>query len=543
MIGRSRHQGKEIVGFVSGAPANRNEVGRVAAPGIKVIRDGRLNNVRKRKRTTMLWQAIRRRWISLSLSAVLVGLGATTVLAKPGTDPVKRPQLALKVTPHDIKLDPKLIQEPKATPIPFKPFTLQDAQGKAIDPKMKMTLARGKQMPAGDYLAKVNELEKALNARGRTLLTPGSKTKTVHDVNQKVALTASIPVVAADMQRQVLAMQKEEEARNVKAKRPATSRLAKRPELTAEAIKALEPQAKTVAAQYDKYLASLHGGAINALKPTGHASYNGSWWYDAHNSVIGGRIDAAISVDSNMANTGVETSKTHGEITGLGNVYNDIFTVFKFTGDLNSASNNQTNVNLNLALFGQTVYNYQKTANSYYADNWEPLDQHILLGNIDASYWIFDFSAQLYLNLQAGIGWSAFVFPNHVSGQMKPFFHSSLTGRGGVGLGIDGIDLAKGYIEGNLVLINEDLTLQLGAGLAFDAQNKPYVYADYGAYNDLDLLDGSIKVVGEVLGFSGSVDLFSWTGYQRHDQIFSGEEKAYLTSNLTVKEAAQSKVK
>jgi hypothetical protein len=78
--------------------------------------------------------------------------------------------------------DRKLFQAPKPAAIPFKPFVLQNANGNPIDPSTTITWAKGVAMPAGDYLTNLNDLEKMLNARGQTLLKPGSKTKTIANV-------------------------------------------------------------------------------------------------------------------------------------------------------------------------------------------------------------------------------------------------------------------------------------------------------------------------------------------------------------------------
>jgi hypothetical protein len=126
------------------------------------------------------------------LGALALGLllaGAIAIEAKAPPCPNTCAATTVTSKPPKLRADRQLFQAPKAPAIPFKPFVLQDAKGNSIDPSTTITWAKGIAMPAGDYLTQLNDLEKMLNARGQTLLKPGSKTKTIANVISSTKLS------------------------------------------------------------------------------------------------------------------------------------------------------------------------------------------------------------------------------------------------------------------------------------------------------------------------------------------------------------------
>src|SRR5205807_569832 len=121
---------------------------------------------------------------------------------------------------------------------------------------------------------------------------------------------------------------------------------------------------------------SLPGGAAGAGgrtapvgTPFGSATFADTWGYSLGDTVLGAHLDAGLRVDANAGRDKVDSAKTHAEVSGGGSLFGKAFTVFKFTGDLSSVSNSQTNVHVDLSLVGQSVYNFQKTAPGTYSDN------------------------------------------------------------------------------------------------------------------------------------------------------------------------------
>ena len=82
------------------------------------------------------------------------------------------------------------------TAIPYQPLPMKDANGRTLQPDEMITLKNGTKMTAQDYYAKLNEIEKKLNAQGYSLRSGQnaivSKTVTAtQDLDGKVS---SMPV-------------------------------------------------------------------------------------------------------------------------------------------------------------------------------------------------------------------------------------------------------------------------------------------------------------------------------------------------------------
>src|SRR5438552_5118192 len=107
--------------------------------------------------------------MSLLTPALLALLISTSVLAQSTKSP-RDEKGPISLSLGEITIDPNATRINKRQPILFKPLEMVDpATGKSVSPDYPIKLPSGKQITAGEYYAKVNEIERHLNEQGYSL--------------------------------------------------------------------------------------------------------------------------------------------------------------------------------------------------------------------------------------------------------------------------------------------------------------------------------------------------------------------------------------
>jgi hypothetical protein len=357
-----------------------------------------------------------------------------------------------------------LIQTHKKAPVPHKPFAVVDPQsGKQVKPETMLTLPNGKKVKAGDYYAKLNQLEKQFNGLGHSL----------RDTAQRVLLQET-KIDKGNLEKQGRAVAAKHQAFDPRTMRKPTPLTALAAAHQAAVKKAPPPAALRAAA-------AGGGKKDHELK-----SFNFS---------VGDNKTAAAYLTGQMeVNVAQDAADLKGEAHAGVGLVNQKLELLTATVQAHVGGGTDANANLDVSVLGESLFHVNQAVKT----TWNHHDQKTKTVEQSASFSFslggIPVSAKVGARGSVGVEFSVAVtaLPPLASAEVKP--QASVDAYAQAGLDIV---IASAGVEASLQLLHVSLTLGTEVGVKTDNQG-PYLSLFVHAEDDITLLNGSLSFYLEI---------------------------------------------
>ncbi len=397
--------------------------------------------------------------------------------------------------------------------LPFVAFELKDSKtgkvpldkrtGKEVTLDTQFTLPNGKKITVGRYLEQRNSLERNLNQMGYSLRDKAAEVK-----------IGGPSIEAATLQKQAGIISTKHLRLNVP--KPGFQE-----ELQSEKnlhLK-LQPQSQKIrlAALGPANLAHPNMIAKNWDMPMGDPD---SFYVD-----LSGRLELDGSATGTVLN-GVTKADC--------SIVKQKLELLKITGNLKSPKSADMTASLDLSVLGNSVSVLHNTS----ATVWEISDKASQQISKEYKYRFsvgpVPMSVTIGARGEAGVKYYVGLAPGAITGLLTPFVHSSAY----VDAAAVDIEVVSNGAGGEVVILNDDLVIKGNVSLQLDQANKPYIWQDYSALNQMDSLSGKLYLFVKVYecDFSSfscgdkkyTLDLWDWQGFKESDYLFKDTKTNYL---------------
>jgi hypothetical protein len=455
-------------------------------------------------------------WGFLVILALSVpAIAAPPVTTRPAPPVATRPEPPFTL-PNRANPIPERIHQ--RTPIPFKPFVLTDAQGKPIiDPHTGKAITRdtivhlpnGKSITYGKWFDILNALERQNNALGYSLREHKSKAQNVEIAESAVDRTKL-----------------EAQATQIHSMGRISAQSITHDSVMATA-KSHHAQAKQGSAALSTPVALAVLGKAKPAVP----GVNQHWDLPMGDlSTFYVDLNGGLQLKGSNSGTTMKISARADSA-----VLHNSLTLVSVDGEADSPLSEALRVSLTLKVLG---------------NSWKPLDSNAV-NFLEVSHsmtqpvqWSKEYpfvvagvpmGVEFGVRGESGVQWYFGLAPLSVTGVVTPFVHTEAFAQ----VSYVDVDIAKAGVEGVVTLLRDDFVILGYAQLQLDAQQKPYIYQEYLAHNQMNALDGKLRLyscvtvpnwpdVWNTHDECTYEKIWDWTGFKQSHDLFHDTKKDSL---------------
>ncbi|MEI2579914.1 hypothetical protein [Scytonema sp. PRP1] len=431
----------------------------------------------------------------------------------------------LKVTPApEVNVNASQVRVIKQAPVKFQAFELKDPEtGKQISADTILTLPDGKKVKAGEYYAELNRLEQQFNQLGYSLRSP----------EEKVTLQESV-VDSSSLQKQVEAIKKQQQPvdsvqpkiREFLEPNKVLNFIKQQPDFQTE----LTPDKTNPSELQNSPSKQIKTDPVIKLKvPSNTKTVVKTWNLDVgkpstFSAYLNGKLELKGSTSSSSA---------YAEGNAGGYIFNQRANLLRATANLNAPASGKLTTDVNLLVLGQNFYNFQdaRQGSLRLGDTYSrTIDAPIA----DARFFVGPIPMRAKFGVQgsAGFTYNLIASPKLAYARVNPFLDSKAYGQGGADIVVGGAG-----VSANLTLLKDNLDIYSLAYLGIES-GKPYLYAYYSGYNQIEALNGNAYAFAYIYVPKLRIppwkkkqwnwNIFSWDGLKYSGYLFNGSEKIYF---------------
>ncbi|MEO1373015.1 MAG: hypothetical protein AAFW70_01555 [Cyanobacteria bacterium J06635_10] len=471
---------------------------------------------------------------TLNLAVTLPVFASNSEFERPNPRNVRINKKPIKNEVPTTKIDRSQIEVLKKEPIKFRAFEMKDPKtGKAISPDKILELPNGKKVTAKEYYAELNQLEREFNQIGYSLREPGEKTTIQRSKIDKEQLQ--------EQQESLKATPKEIDPEIQKKLEP--SEVLKTIKENPREIKQIDSE-KTISDGPDEIQRRLKSAKINSkLIPNlgqtklAQVSSNTGTYTRNWNKEVGNRNTFAAYLRGELKLEGTNTyTRASAEGKAGSYVFNNNVELARATANLYAPVSGNGNVNANLYLVGQNVYNFQRqfSTNFYRGDSFS---RSLDIEAANVQFWVGPIRMSAKLGVE---GKASFRYTLAASGgsryayaQLNPFVYTRAYGQADVDIIVGG-----GGLGVRLLLLKDNLDARAFARVGFASGNRAYLQTYYSIYNDMEALRGNVYAYAYTYVPRFGIppwrrrdwnwNIFNWKGFRQRGYLLRGNNRIYF---------------
>lgn len=428
----------------------------------------------------------------------------------------------------------------KRTPIAYRPIEMKDSLGMPIPADKMMTLPNGQRITAREYFARVNNIERQLNAEGYTL-----REKKTLIVSKTVTPNATLNVKRSNEPNPIKPLLNETDLKKITDPTAKYGDVVLKPlanytdaeKQNLNSLRIESDNGKMVAKKLARPVSGLVAGILNPnpVKVINETSVK-DWSFGSASTFkagIRGELNRFAKLyQFNPAHP--EKSKSEFKLTASGKIYGALFNhSFDFVNakatyyspeDIDK----KMTLKVVVSVVGITVLNLDK---SY--DQVQTITDRVAK-NFDKSFPIrfpiigpINFSGKVGVKGMVGFEYSGNLYRSFASIVAKPLADIS----GYAEAGFD-VYVASVGVGGRLTFIKGNLDLSGFAGIIFQNPDQLVALVNYYVGYDLSILSGELYAYASFAIWRGEHTIFNWDGYNRSGTIAEGS-KRYVIDNTT----------
>ncbi|MBP6688050.1 MAG: hypothetical protein KA160_09340 [Lacibacter sp.] len=428
-------------------------------------------------------------------------------------------------------------------PIAFVPFTLTDKNGQSIAPGKLFTLKSGKQVTAQEYLNRINDIEKKLNQKGKTLRKKENEilSRTVTSSNVLAGKAANFKVDPPRKSREdvakMLIAERTVGATILKPYQLYTKEEKDKFESTAFIVSKSGISERRLGSRYPNNFALPPAayGPLMPLKLIDDKTHR--WWMLGDPATFEVGIEAELLRYIKIYPVNIdkpETSLSEFKFAAKGKVFGSVFdhrlNLLNASAEYYAPSNatKKMHTKIQVECAGITIFNHfkeydqEKTISGFEGKEFDKsFSIKIPIG------WGIDFLGTIGAKGRAGFQYRASV----MRGTLAAFAQPVVDINGYAEAGIEFLNFIGGGVGGRLTLIKGDVGLQMMAGIWAQSRGQIVLGVDFNYDYSLEMLSGDLYCYFEIDYFFDTYrkehTLFSWEGFQQQGTVASSS--AYYT--------------
>ncbi|MFO0968599.1 MAG: hypothetical protein U0793_23835 [Gemmataceae bacterium] len=446
-----------------------------------------------------------KRLLSFKLLAVVAVAGLTGLGVAIATGS-SSPSITHKL--DKITMDPSMVKVHTKPAIAHKPFDMVDKSGKKVSADTMLDIPGGKKVRAGEYYAKLNDMESKFNKIGYSL----------RDKKDGKTLLQETKIDEAELENHSKKVHSLHRPFDPKTMKP----VRKREELE----KLHHAFVKAHAAAPKKNAADPTPGTTGPAKTT---SWKKNWNYTMGNKkLMAGYLSGNLDVRGSKDDVALGASARAG-----GYLMGREINIVRASGTVVSPVKGPSKGSLHVYLLGQHVINLDKSVNT----TWSLSDKKSHGIDVHAEYHFsigpVPMVARLGARGEAGVRYLFAIRPGAATFQVIPFVTAKVYAE----CGVDAFLVSAGG-GGEITLMKDELRIGAELAVTMDSAKGPMLTEHIYAQNTLEMLSGRVYAWARVNYLFGShewhYDLWKWKGFHTNGYLFNDYHTTQLIPGYSV---------